>query len=603
MSWFNNLNIKVKIYTLVGALFVALLATAGILFNGINKIAESEKELAEVTIPAIRNAMMADMMHDGLRGVVYSALLAADENNKEALVGAKKDLQENTATFREAIANLKGLKLPSDVAAALAAAEPALDAYLAKSAAIVEAASQGRVSDIAKMIEEFEASFGGLEESLGAFGDLLEKTAEATVARADEEIVVSKRTGTLTIVVSVVVGLLLSFLIVGGLLKSLLGISSNLEGESAGLTEASKRPLADANSLSQSSAEQAAALQETAASIEEITAMVKKSEEGAEELLESTKKSRSAADKGKQAVAQARTAMNKINEGNEAIFSEVEKSNQRITEITKVISEIGAKTKVINDIVFQTKLLSFNASVEAARAGEHGKGFAVVAEEVGNLAQMSGNAAREIADMLNSGIARVESIVKETRKSVENIMADGKSRVAQGVQVVTECDTSLDQIVNATGEVGQKVSEITTAIREQRQGIGEISKAVHQLDQTTQMNLGLAEKSNKASHELVRRGDRLVEIVVELGRICGASQDSKQGEDWESQPKLVESQNTREAQSGRIPKFEKFKSEKSQPAKRPSQQQKKVASFGAASVASADSNEVPSENDPRFQDF
>lgn len=74
-------------------------------------------------------------------------------------------------------------------------------------------------------------------------------------------------------------------------------------------------------------------------------------------------------------------------------------SNKKITEITKVISEVAAKTQVINEIVFKTKLLSFNASVEAARAGDQGRGFSVVAEEVGNLAKMSGDAAKEISNI------------------------------------------------------------------------------------------------------------------------------------------------------------------------------------------------------------
>lgn len=68
-------------------------------------------------------------------------------------------------------------------------------------------------------------------------------------------------------------------------------------------------------------------------------------------------------------------AIGEISESNNRILQQVEDSNQKITDIVKVINEIGTKTKVINDIVFQTKLLSFNASVEAARAGEHGKGL------------------------------------------------------------------------------------------------------------------------------------------------------------------------------------------------------------------------------------
>ncbi|MHA0111674.1 methyl-accepting chemotaxis protein, partial [Klebsiella pneumoniae] len=77
-----------------------------------------------------------------------------------------------------------------------------------------------------------------------------------------------------------------------------------------------------------------------------------------------------------------------------------EDANSQLQSISNIIGEISAKTNIINDIVFKTQLLSFNASIEAARAGQHGRGFAVVAEEVGNLAQMSGNAAKEIRALL-----------------------------------------------------------------------------------------------------------------------------------------------------------------------------------------------------------
>jgi methyl-accepting chemotaxis protein len=97
------------------------------------------------------------------------------------------------------------------------------------------------------------------------------------------------------------------------------------------------------------------------------------------------------------------------------------KTNENMADIVKSIAEIKTKTNVINDIVFQTKLLSFNASVEAARAGEHGKGFAVVAEEVGALAAMSGNASKEIAQLLDGSLSRVTVLADETKQRADGI--------------------------------------------------------------------------------------------------------------------------------------------------------------------------------------
>lgn len=63
----------------------------------------------------------------------------------------------------------------------------------------------------------------------------------------------------------------------------------------------------------------------------------------------------------------------------------------RIEDASKKIEQI---ISVIEEIAFQTNLLALNAGVEAARAGEAGKGFAVVAQEVRELAQRSGRAAK-----------------------------------------------------------------------------------------------------------------------------------------------------------------------------------------------------------------
>jgi methyl-accepting chemotaxis protein len=179
-----------------------------------------------------------------------------------------------------------------------------------------------------------------------------------------------------------------------------------MSDSASNVTDSSHHVSSAGTKLSSSTTEQAAAIQQTVAAIEEVSSMVQKNAENSKRSEDVSTKSQEKAQQGKEAVQAMIHSIDDIKISNTDIMQQIDKSNQQISDIVKVISEIGNKTKIINDIVFQTKLLSFNASVEAARAGEHGKGFAVVAEEIGNLAQMSGNAAKEISQMLGDSIRK-----------------------------------------------------------------------------------------------------------------------------------------------------------------------------------------------------
>jgi methyl-accepting chemotaxis protein len=261
--------------------------------------------------------------------------------------------------------------------------------------------------------------------------------------------------------------------------------------------------------LAQSSTQQAAALQQTVASIEQVSAMVGKNAENAKRSAGVSEASHQAATRGKDVVQEMIGSIHEISQSNDEIFKQVEQSNREI-------SEIGNKTKVINDIVFQTKLLSFNASVEAARAGEQGKGFAVVAEEVGNLAAMSGKAAKDISDMLAESLSKVEGIVNNTASRVESLIQSGKSKVDAGTQVAQKCGQVLDEIVGNVGDLKRMVQEISTASHEQAQGVEEITKAMSQLDQVTHRNSSASQKSSEAAHQLSGQAVELKALVAAL---------------------------------------------------------------------------------------
>ena len=116
----------------------------------------------------------------------------------------------------------------------------------------------------------------------------------------------------------------------------------------------------------------------------------------------------------------------KTKEGNSTIdammisIEAIKKSSKNLEKISAIIKNISQKAGVINEIVSKTELLSLNASIEAARAGEFGKGFSVVAEEVGNLAKVSGDAAKDIEELIYESI-KVSASFQKITSGVTNI--------------------------------------------------------------------------------------------------------------------------------------------------------------------------------------
>ncbi len=331
----------------------------------------------------------------------------------------------------------------------------------------------------------------------------------------------------LTIFLAILLGTAIAIYVMKNVSKSIDQVISHLTDNSNQVTSAAHQIAQSSEELSQAATEQSASLEETSASIEEMNSMVQKNADNAKKTSGIAENSKSNAGKGKEVVQEMIAAIHEINKSNEHIQESVDESNKKIAEIVDVITEIGNKTKVINDIVFQTKLLSFNASVEAARAGEHGKGFAVVAEEVGNLAAMSGNAAKEISTMLDDSILKVQGIVNETKTKVEQLIKEGKAKVDRGTNIAQECGNVLDEIVMNIGNVNQMSEEISVACQEQAQGVNEITKAMAQLDQVTQTNAATSEEAAQAAEELSAQAESLrtmVHVLVET--IKGANHSS-----------------------------------------------------------------------------
>jgi methyl-accepting chemotaxis protein len=222
--------------------------------------------------------------------------------------------------------------------------------------------------------------------------------------------------------------------------------------------------------LSARTEQSAASLEETAASMEELTGTVGNSAEAAA-----------------RAGQMAQDASGVANQGGDVVTEVVATMADIATASARIRDIIG----VIDGIAFQTNILALNAAVEAARAGEQGRGFAVVAGEVRLLAQRSAQAAKEIKDLINDSVGRVN----------------------EGTELVQRAGSTMTSIVSNVQKVADILSEITAAAGEQSTGILQVNQAVTQLDSSTQQNAALVEQATAASDVLHEQASRLAEVV------------------------------------------------------------------------------------------
>ncbi len=507
-------------------LLTLTMVVGGAQFYGSHEVGKNFDNVSNVQLPAVKDMAMVDMMHDGLRAVVYKALFAGERNDIEEKKEVAEELKEFSQVIRENMEAIEKLDVHAETKAAIEDSKVELDQYVKNSEIITALALSGRTALAIEKLPEFGVAFKNLESKLEKLGEMIETDAnEAREAGAQVNSFFNKLSMGL-LAFSLIFGVVLSALIIRDLMKTLTSVISRLSGSSREVSAASSTSASSATELSEAATEQAAGLQETMASIEEISAMVSQNAESANKVKGVVDTNLKASNEGTTSVNEMLQAIGEIKSTNDEILGQMERSNKEFAEIVKIIGDIGEKTRVIDDIVFQTKLLSFNASVEAARAGEHGKGFAVVAEEVGNLAQMSGNAAKQITDLLSGSIKKVNEIVEQTTQRVDALVEIGKDKISLGQSTAQKCRAALDKITENANTVASMVTEITEASREQAQGVQEINKAISQLDQVTQQNATLAQQSSTQAENLNTESTALAQAVHTLAVFVGSADTS-----------------------------------------------------------------------------
>jgi methyl-accepting chemotaxis protein len=256
----------------------------------------------------------------------------------------------------------------------------------------------------------------------------------------------------------------------GQLQASLLKVENEIRGASDHIGVSSTQIAGGTQDLASRTESAASNLAQTSSSMADLTNTVRQSADAASQANSLAATAAGVASRGGEVVGQVVATMDDINDSSR-----------------KIANSIG----VIDSIAFQTNILALNAAVEAARAGEAGRGFAVVASEVRNLAGRSAQAAKEIKDLINASVEKVDS----------------------GSKLVQHAGETMNEIVASVGRVTDVLGAITAAAAEQSNGIAQVNTAVNQLDHMTQQNAALVEQSSAAAEGLKDQAQRLSQLV------------------------------------------------------------------------------------------
>lgn len=266
--------------------------------------------------------------------------------------------------------------------------------------------------------------------------------------------------------------------------------TNNVSSSSIKLANSSKN-------LASSSQETAAAIQEAVSSMSEINSMVAKSREKSQESKANSLGIQKKVQDANYTLEEMLNAMNALAE-----------SNEKLSQVNKIIKSISKQTSVINDIVFKTQLLAVNASIEAAKAGAQGKGFAVVADEVSKLANLSGDASEKISLMLDESEEKVTQIIEEVNSKIDK----GHSTSVSVKDVFENISTDVDNIKELSNDLAQ-------AFEEQSLGIDQVTSAISQIDQSTEINTNEAQRLDEQSEMMKSDSDSLKKAFMSLVQI------------------------------------------------------------------------------------
>ncbi len=264
---------------------------------------------------------------------------------------------------------------------------------------------------------------------------------------------------------------------VGEIIETVSGASGRLEQSAENLS-------ASTDTTRRLSAVVASVSQETSTNVQSVSAATEEMASSVSEI-------------GRQVLSSNRIA-------NEAV-EQAQRTDARITELSKAAERIGDVTKLITTIAEQTNLLALNATIEAARAGDAGRGFAVVAQEVKALAGQTAKATSEISTQ----IAEIQTATQESVAAMKEI----GGTIARVSEIAASISAAVEQQGAATNEIARNVQQAAQGTTQLATNIAEVNRGTDDAGSASADVLSSAQLLSSESRRLKLEMAQFLETV------------------------------------------------------------------------------------------
>jgi methyl-accepting chemotaxis protein len=520
-----RLSISAKLILLAGVSLVSLIIVGGL---GLAGIATIDTRLQDVVTrgDALRDAVLVDMEHDGIRGDLFAAMAMTTAAERNAAVA---EIPGRVETMRTELNDVyEALGVPARPASdplkqAADGIAPLLDTYLAAATAQANLVRTDTAAATAAM-PRLDAAFHALEDPLEAQSQLIVDEAAAVRQQASDQVAATSRLMLVSTIVAAVVIVGLALWIRSRILASVRRLRTSVDalGQGdlrAGTTAGTAEPSGD--ELDTIQHEMNGAIGSVRITLSEIDEEVLTLSAAADQFTaisnqlmmnaqgtsataqEVSSAAVSVADRIRTVAERANTVSGSIAGISRGTTEAGQVAGEAVTAASQVSGavgqlmasshQVGEIVEVIAGIAEQTNLLALNATIEAARAGEAGKGFAVVATEVKDLASETRNA----TDRVTGAISTIRDETTDATGSLQRI-SDIISRIdmLQGdiAGAVAEQAVATEEIERTAESVSTAASDITARIDRIAGHAGETTEAAVAAER------GAADVARMASH-------------------------------------------------------------------------------------------------------
>jgi methyl-accepting chemotaxis protein len=570
---------------------IAIVSMLAIVAVGTFGMWQSNRGMAEqaTATSAMRDSMMADMMHDGIRGDVFYLLSLSADPTSADLPGAMQGLEESGGVMIASLDDMATLPLSDALRASLEKARPVAVAYVDAALAVGQGAKLGAEQAGAKL-PAFALAFDVLEESLGELGVEIEAYSVNTGALA------ASRNRTLTIVLLVVSAVGAGLLLIGNR-KSGQNITMPIDRLRTALREVATGDYTlrignitrndDIGSIArdidivtgrvlEAMTEQTRQQAEARAVIEQLGTGLRRLAAG-DLNLEITEPFTADYDPLRvdfnDTVAQLRgviaqlvtasggihrlsgdlnRASDNLSTRTVAQAATLEETAAALEELTASVREAAETARHVEASMGDTRIKveesghivrqAVEAMGEIEASAGHISQIISVIDDIAfqtNLLALNAGVEAARAGEAGKGFAVVASEVRalaqrssQAAREIKGLIGNSADHIRRGVDRVNLTGSALATVVQRVGEMAHLVSTIAASAGEQSLGLSEINIGVSQLDQVTQQNAAMAEQAGMTTQMLNRQADGLADLVARFRlKVVGTNAENGSGPD------------------------------------------------------------------------